>query len=196
MTDLNALQTAMNTPTNTTEVNVEKVVEVVEETKTAETDAIDNSGEENKTLTVEELNAEVAKWKHFSRKREGEVNAYKKDAEAWNEYKKSQLTKEEQLSEELNSLRAEVASTKKEALLQKVISDKKLPEKAIPFLIGDTEDELNTRADELLTLLGVSEVEPKVTKPSPNPFQGVKSDEVTTKLSGLQALEAEFNKKV
>ena len=103
-----------------------------------------------------------------SRKWETRAKTDKELADKWREYELASKPEAERIAEELNTLRAEKALFESEKLKNDVAASKNMPSKLLPFLSGSTREELETQADELLSVLNES-AKPKSL---PNPEQG------------------------
>lgn len=122
---------------------------------------------------------DVKHWKAMSRKNEASFKEIKPLADQWNEYQKSQKPKEQQLEEELNALKAEIAEREKAQLKATIGETIGLPKEALDYITGESEEELKAKALRLKTIFGIEEKE-EDKKPSiaPNPLQGFVSKPV------------------
>lgn len=133
----------------------------------------ENTAEEVVVETVNENeNAAEQKtdidWKKEARKWEARAKADKDAADKYREWEQSQKTEYEKLQEELNRYKAEAETATVARLKLEIASEKSLPKEALDLLTGSTREELEAKADALLSLVGKS-VKPNI---QPNPEQG------------------------
>lgn len=108
-------------------------------------------------------------WKAEARKWETRAKADHDAAAKWREYESSQKTDFEKQAEELAQLKAEAAQAQAELLRLKIASDKGISGEATKLLKGTTQEELESEAELLLSLIA-SQSKPK--SPNPDANQG------------------------
>jgi hypothetical protein len=124
--------------------------------------------------TETDWKAEARKWEERSKANNEEKKSLEAAAQKWAEYQEAQKTEAEKTAERLASVETEAASARTELLRYKVSAAKGIPETALKFLSGNTEEELAASADEILALLGTA----GTTKPALAPVrtQGASKD--------------------
>lgn len=154
-------------------------------TETTETNEV------TETPSVEELLAEVNKWKSFSRKHEEEAKALK-----------SRVSEVETQEELIKAAQEEAKRASSELTRYKVATRNAIPETALKFLTGSTEEELEKSAAELKALLGgvkPAEEEKKEEKPAPKTLRTAGGGVKTTppkKLTLAQQLAEDLKNQV
>lgn len=151
------------TSTETTEEGTPEVPaksgENTENTETTEeTPAEEVAPEED----IEELKAKLASRTAFSRKHETRVKELVKEKESW---KAEKLTLEGELNKaktELLNIRKEAKASQIAGVKAKAATDFKLPEKALGYLKGETEEDILSSAQELAEIFGVKAGKTKV----------------------------------
>lgn len=119
--------------------------ETVTEVSTPDTDS-----------SVEPQGSSEVDWKKEARKWESrakEASAFKEQADKWREYENNQKSDHEKLAEELARTKAEASQATAELLRLKIASEKGITGDAIKLLKGTTQDELETEAELLLSLI-------------------------------------------
>lgn len=163
------------------------------ENKMADENVNETTEEVNETPSVEELLNEVAKWKSFSRKHEEEAKALK-----------SRVSEVETQEELIKAAQEEAKRASSELTRYKVATRNAIPETALKFLTGSTEEELEKSAAELKALLSGAtkhdEEEKKEEKPAPKTLRtaggGVASTAKPKKLTLAQQLAEELKNQV
>lgn len=120
-----------------------------------------NEVEETSTeVTNSTENADTAKpetdWKAEARKWEARAKENIDLAKKWKEHEDSFKTEEQKRLEELEAYKREVEANKLETVKYKLAAEKGLSPEALQLLDGNTEEELNSKADILLALLSVT----------------------------------------
>jgi len=128
----------------------------------------DNTEAPAETAEVIDYKAKYEETLAHSRKWETRAKTDRELADKWREYEIAQKHEAERIAEELASLRAEKALLEADKLKSDVAVAKNVPAKLLPFLNGSTREELESQADELLSVLNES-AKPKTL---PNPEQG------------------------
>lgn len=153
---------------------------------------VETTEEVTETPSVEELLAEVNKWKSFSRKHEEEAKALK--------VKVSEVENQEEL---IKAAQEEAKRASSELSRYKVATRNSIPETALKFLTGNSEEELEKSAAELKALLSGAtkhaEEEKKEEKPAPKTLRTAGGGVKTTppkKLTLAQQLAEELKNQV
>lgn len=134
-------------------------------------------------ITTEEPTVEVAvaepqgnvaetDWKAEARKWETRAKAAKADSEAaakWREYEEAQKPLQERMAAELAQTKAEASQAQAELLRLKIASEKGITGEATKLLKGTTQEELESEAELLLSLIA-NQSKPK--SPLPDENQG------------------------
>jgi hypothetical protein len=128
--------------------------------------------EPTEAVEATEVQTEVAEtdWKAEARKWEARAKAAKADTEAaqkWRDYEKSQKPEQERVAEELAEAKANAQLASAKLLRYEVATQKGVPADAIELLTGNTQEELETAADKLLSLIA-SQSKQTTTKPDVN----------------------------
>ena len=136
-------------------------------------DATETTAEEVATDTVNDNETAAEQktdidWKAQARKWEARAKADKELADKYRQYEESQKTEYEKLQEELARFKAEAESATLAKTKLEVASEKQLPKEALDLLVGSSREELEAKAEALLSLIGKS-VKPSI---QPNPEQG------------------------
>lgn len=120
------------------------------------------SAETTEEPTLENLKAEVEKWKNFSRKHEDNAKANKAAADELQRIKDLQKTAEEKAAEELSVAKAAAKEATERLLRYEVAAAKNVP---AALLSGSTKEELEAAADALQNWRGAqAENQPQSTK--------------------------------
>lgn len=98
--------------------------------------------------------AEIAKWKSLSRKHEGQAKANAQAAAKLKELEDASKSESQKLAEEKAAAESVAKSASGELMRLRVAMRKGLTEVQAKRLVGDTEDELEADADELLESFG------------------------------------------
>jgi hypothetical protein len=156
-------------------------------TESAEVEANDT---DSKIETAAEQTTESTDWKKEARKWEARAKADKELADKYREYESSQKTDFEKLQEELNDYKSKAEANELAKLKLEVATDKELPREALDLLTGSNREELEAKAEALLSLIGKS-VKPNI---QPNPEQGkpaVTTNQITSRdqLKGMTNAE-------
>lgn len=106
-------------------------------------------------------------WKAEARKWETRAKADHELAQKWREYEDTQKSDHEKLAEELAREKAEATQAKAELLRLKIASEKGITGDATKLLRGSTQEELESEADLLLSLIA-DQSKPKAMKPDEN----------------------------
>lgn len=105
-------------------------------------------------------------WKTEARKWEQRAKADYDAAKKWREYENSLKPEQERVKEELEQTRKEAEEAKIALLKYEIATSKNLTPEALKLLEGKTREELEEKADAILSLITVK---PKI---QPNPEQG------------------------
>lgn len=111
-------------------------------------------------------------WKAEARKWENRAKASKADSEAaakWREYEEAQKPLQERMAAELTQTKAEAAQAQAELLRFRIASEKGITGEATRLLKGTTQEELESEAELLLSLIA-NQSKPK--SPLPDENQG------------------------
>jgi hypothetical protein len=138
------------------------------EVNSAENTDTQNSGTETTVDTNAAGQTEKTDWKAEARKWETRAKADYEAANKWREYENSLKPEQERVKEELASVKAEAEAAKIALMKYEVATSKNLSPEALELLTGSTKEELEAKAEALLSLIDKS-VKPKV---QPNPEQG------------------------
>ena len=109
-------------------------------------------------------------WKAEARKWENRAKAAKADSEAaakWREYETSQKSEHEKLADELARVQAEASQASAELLRFKIAAEKGISGEATKLLKGTTQEELESEAELLLSLIA-NQSKPKTPLPDEN----------------------------
>jgi hypothetical protein len=114
--------------------------------------------EATETVETTEVQAEVVEtdWKAEARKWENRAKAAKADSELaakWREYETSLKPEHERTAEELAQAKHEAQLASVKLMRYEVASQKGIPSEAIDLLNGTTQEELESNADKLLSLI-------------------------------------------
>ena len=109
-------------------------------------------------------------WKAEARKWESRAKADHELAQKWREYEDTQKSEHEKLADELARAKEEASQASTELLRLKIASEKGLTGEALELLTGSTQDELEAKADKLLSLIA-NQSKPKALKPDENQGQ-------------------------
>lgn len=110
---------------------------------------------ETETVAEPQGTADVD-WKKEARKwetRAKEASAFKEQADKWREYENNQKSEHEKLAEELARAKEEASQASTELLRLKIASEKGITGDALELLTGSTQEELEAKADKLLSLI-------------------------------------------
>lgn len=150
------------TSTETAEEAPEVPAKSEENTESTETKEETPAEEVAPEEDIEELKAKLASRTAFSRKHETRVKELVKEKESWK-------TEKLNLEGELHKAKAELLAIRKEAkasqiagVKAKAATDFKLPEKALGYLKGETEEDILSSAQELAEIFGVKAGKTKV----------------------------------
>lgn len=108
-------------------------------------------------------------WKAEARKWETRAKADHELANKWREYENNQKSEHEKLADELARIKAEASQANAELLRFKVAAEKGITGEATKLLKGTTQEELESEATLLLSLIA-DQSKPKA--PQPDPTQG------------------------
>lgn len=129
--------------------------------------------ETNEPIAPEQPDAEPqgdsTDWKAEARKWEARAKADHEIANKWRDYEASQKTEHEKLADELAREKAEAAQAKAELLRLRIASEKGITGDATKLLKGSTQEELESEAELLLSLIA-DQSKPK--GPKPDEHQG------------------------
>lgn len=115
-------------------------------------------------------NAPETDWKAEARKWENRAKAAKADSEAaakWREYEEAQKPLQERMAAELAQTKAEASQAQAELLRLKIASEKGITGEATKLLKGTTQEELESEAELLLSLIA-NQSKPKTPLPDEN----------------------------
>lgn len=115
--------------------------------------------------------AEAEKWKSLSRKHEERAKANATAAEKLQEIEEAKKSEQEKLTEAKEAAAKEAADAKREAARLRVALSKGLTETQAKRLVGDTVEELEADADELLADFGTGDDTPP-RRPTEDPKPG------------------------
>lgn len=164
---------------------------MTEENTQPAADATGESVEEATQLTAEEqlekALEDVKHWKAMSRKNENAFKEMKPLAEKWSEYEKSQKPKEQQLEEELEALRKNIAEKETQALIATIGSKAGLPPELFEYISGRNAEEIEASVTKLKTVFATDSGENKTQPQAPNPLQGFVSEPPKEKESATAA---------
>lgn len=142
------------------------------ENENVNTDA-DNASENvnNESVNNDAAQQTETDWKEQARKWEARAKenfSFKADAEKYREYVESQKTEYEKLQEAEAKTRLELEELRTDSIKKDIALEKSVPQNLLKYLTGTTREELETQADELLSVIAES------AKPNskPNPEQG------------------------
>jgi hypothetical protein len=113
-------------------------------------------------------------WKAMARKWENIAKAAKADvadAAKWREFEQNQKSEYEKLSDELARTKAEASEAQARLLKLDVAARKGIPTDALDLLDGSTQEELEAKADKLLSLIAdqsKNKVKPDVNQGKPS----------------------------
>ena len=130
------------------------------------------------TEVTTDWQAETAKWKAMARKHEGEAKANKAAAKELEEIREAQKTAEQKAADKAAQAEAQATKAQREADILRVAMRKGLTETQARRLQGETIEELEADADELLASFAVKEAEEpaeKTTEISKRPTEKLKS---------------------
>lgn len=113
-------------------------------------DEDDEDDDEEEEPTVESLQAEVKKWRGLSRKHEKRAKENAAAAKRLKELEDADKTEIERATERAADAEKKAAAAERKALVYSIASRKGLTETQAKRLIGDTEEELEADADDLL----------------------------------------------
>lgn len=101
--------------------------------------------------------AEAEKWKALSRKHESQAKSNADKAQKFDELQEAQKSEVEKLTEAQQAAAKEAADAKRDAARMRVALSKGLSEAQAKRLVGDTVEELEADADELLETFAPSD---------------------------------------
>jgi hypothetical protein len=119
--------------------------------------------------------AEAEKWKGLSRKHEGTAKANADAAQRLAQIEEAQKTAEQKAADRAAESDARAAAAELKALRLEVAFAKGIPPESREFLTGDTQEELEAKADRLLALIRREPVEEKGDMLSVRPKEALKS---------------------
>lgn len=125
----------------------------------------------NEDLQGEPQGSPEIDWKAMARKWEGIAKSAKADvadAQKWREFEQNQKSEYEKLSDELARTKAEASEANAKLLKLDVATRKGIPADALDLLEGSTQEELEAKADKLLSLIA----DQSKTKVKPDVNQG------------------------
>lgn len=105
---------------------------------------------------------EARKWETRSKQNLADKESLEEAAKKWQEYQETQKTEAEKTAERLAKVESEALSARTELLRYKVAAAKGIPENALKFLHGSTEEELTASAEDILGLIGTAGGKPAV----------------------------------
>jgi flagellar biosynthesis GTPase FlhF len=105
---------------------------------------------------------QARKWENRSKKNLAEKTSLEEAARKWQEYQEAQKSEAEKTAERLAAVEAEAVSARTELLRYRVAAAKGIPENALKFLNGSTEEELTASAEDILSLIGTAGTKPAV----------------------------------
>lgn len=117
---------------------------------------------DSETNDLDELQAQVARWRSSSRRHEDRIKAILSEKQ---EVESSRLTLEGELHKtktELAKLQKDLRAGEVASLKTKAASEYQLPEGALKYLTGSTEEEIATSASELASTFGVKSLQKKI----------------------------------
>jgi hypothetical protein len=106
-------------------------------------------------------------WKAEARKWETRAKADHDLAAKWREYEETQKSDHEKLAEELARAKEEASQASTELLRLRIAAEKGISGEALDLLTGTTQEELEAKADKLLSLIA-DQSKPKALKPDEN----------------------------
>lgn len=162
MADIPQGEKIMSETTTTSEETVNEP-----EVNSAENTDTQNSGTET-TVEPTAAGQKEIDWKAEARKWETRAKSDYDAANKWREYENSLKPEQERVKEELEAVKAEAEAAKIALMKYEVATSKNLSSEALNLLTGNTKEELEEKAEALLSLIDNS-VKPKV---QPNPEQG------------------------
>jgi len=169
-----------------TENNNEVTASEVSETETSET-----TTELTPEQKLEAALADVEKWKHFSRKNEEASLAAQAAADKWKAHEEASLSESEKLQKRVAELEGLLSSKQRESIVTRVTKEANLPDAALEFIKGETEEEVKAEVAKLVELFGAkpaeTATEPATKKPIVNPLQGKQSTGAPVGTNGLKA---------
>jgi len=130
------------------ELAAEEAARKAAERDTDEGDAEDEEGDEEPP--IDSLQEEVKKWRGLSRKHERRAKENVEAAKRLKELEDADKTEIERATERAAEAEKKAEAAERKALLYSVASRKGLTETQAKRLVGDTEEELEQDADELL----------------------------------------------
>ena len=125
--------------------------------------------EENATSDAPEApqGAPETDWKAEARKWETRAKADHELANKWREYEETQKSEHEKLADELARAKAEASQASAELLRLRIAAEKGITGDATKLLKGSTQEELESEANLLLSLIA-DQSKPKAPKPDEN----------------------------
>jgi len=125
-------------------------------------------------------------WKAEARKWETRAKADHDLAAKWRDYETSQKSEHEKLADELARKDAEASQAKAELLRYKIASEKGITGEATKLLKGTTQEELESEANLLLSLIA-NQSKPKT--PMPDENQGKPTPEAVGQITDAKQLD-------
>jgi len=119
------------------------------------TETVASEETDDKTTTDEptDLAAEVAKWKALSRKNEAAAKRNAEAAAKLSELEEAEMSQSEKLNRQVESLQAELTAANVQLLRNSVAAERGLDPELAAVLQGETADELNESAHQLLAAI-------------------------------------------
>ena len=140
--------------------------------------------------------AEADKWKAMARKHEQQAKGNAEAAKELAAIKEAQKTAEEKAAGRAAELERKAAAAELKALRYEVATETGLPAKLIPYLRGDTADEMQASAAELIGLLIPKIEEGKPELPPTRPKEALKPGNTKTEDQGLPQLSRDDLKRM
>lgn len=133
-------------------------------------------------------------WKEHARKWESRAKADEDAAKKWREYEASTKSEHEKLADELARERSEASNARAELLRLQVAAKHGLSGDALDLLSGSTEEELESRAEKLKSLIIDQPKKPSI-QPDPNQGQPAGSTQGQYSLAEVEQMSPdEINK--
>jgi len=134
-------------------------------------DVADDTNNEN--VSIDDLKAEVEKWKTFSRKNESLAKKNSAAAEKLAEIEQAEMSESERLAAKVEALESELRASELTVLRSSVAAEKGLEPALAEVLQGDTAEELAESADNILAAIS-RKYAPKAALSSQETGAGVK----------------------
>lgn len=127
-------------------------VEQTEQAEQAEQPTQPDTGAED--AGEPDYKAEFEKWKALARKHEQQAKANADKAKRLDDLEEANKSEQQKLADKASEAEKRAQQAEAKALRFEVATEKGVPKKAMKFLTGETQEELESQADEILELLG------------------------------------------